>query len=222
MNTLQDRPKILDKVAALLRKAASTNHEAEQVAFHTKAAELMVKYQIQEAELRTTAEQSVDKERVTYTTLGNASQGVAYLFHRLAPMFGCATGANVFRDTYADGVKTLDVHVWGRQTDRDLLKKFVDALIPQMRADILRDRPRSRVSYSRGWAMAVSDRYREVFTKTWEESGSSALIPTATEATAQRDAACSHGRRVTYDNNSFQSGRSAGNNADINQNKLRS
>ena len=44
-------------------------------------------------------------------------------------------------------------------------------LLPQMMADVARDKPRSRLSYTRGWAARVGARLQEVKRDTYEATG---------------------------------------------------
>jgi hypothetical protein len=58
---------IVDRIAALLAKAESTNHEAEAEAFNAKAQELMLKYAIDEAALKASGGKTAEEPIVLVT-----------------------------------------------------------------------------------------------------------------------------------------------------------
>ena len=163
------RTKMIDRVRALFTKAASTEYGPEAEAFEAKALALMVEWEIAERDI---ADAGHGPERHNYdtSTFGNAQWGASALVQWLAPVFGCHAVAS------SAGNRKLHTICYGTPSNVARLDTVLDHLFPQLRADIIRDRPRSRKSYAIGWADRVASRFREVIEVAYSES--TALVPT--------------------------------------------
>lgn len=214
-----DRRHLVAKVAALLAKAASTEHEPERQAFEAKAQALITRYQIDEAELG--AGGGMGEREVMVEGWGNATRGVVHLWAGVARLNRCAVA-------HRTGRGWSRMIVAGSETDAELTTQLVEHLLPQLRLAILSDRPRSRMSYAIGWAHEVVDRLAEAQRGAAAEaaarSGAAAttLIPTntaASDALAEAHLLRSE-RRATVDAGAYGSGMSAGQEADLGRSRL--
>lgn len=203
------------RVRALLAKAMSTEHEAEAATFEAKAQQLMARYAIEQRELRDSEEygQSV----LDFTDWGHAQYGVAALAALVAPIYG---GYGVLWSV-GDG-KTGRAKIMATETQRTMIDVTLDHLLPQLRADILRDKPRSRKSYAIGWAQRVVDRLEDARDAAYiEVSGSTALVPSSSEAERlMREAITVSKSRTDFDGQQMNDGARAGEQADLGQEKI--
>ena len=206
------RERLIDKVAALLAKAASTDHEPERRAFQAKAQTLITRYQIEEEELEVRPV-AIREQIVEVEGWGNATRGVVHLYSAIAELNRCKVAHQSAR-----GRST--VLLYGTETDASLTCALVEHLLPQLRLAILNDRPRSRMSYSVGWAYEVAKRLAEA--REVEAAASSSLVPTNTEADEALRAAykITNGRRTTIDVAGYGSGMEAAERADIGRIKV--
>lgn len=170
----ESRDKWIEKARALLAKAADTDHEAEAQAFEAKALALMAKWDIEERDLRT-----VDDDHETllldFTYFGNAGSGAASLACFVAELFGAYGALWSVGDRRAGRVKMT-----GTPSQLQRTQLLIDHLLPQLRDNILRDRPRSRKSYSLGWAGRVRARLGQLVQAAY--AGEGALVPTSAAA----------------------------------------
>lgn len=201
----------------MLAKAASTVHEAEADAFEAKALEIMAAYEIEERELREAS--SFSSEEVDLGHMGNAGTGAASLAIGLANLFGGAGVRSVVNRRHYAKLHTTP-------SQRENVDLMLDHLLPQLRHDLSRDRPRSRKSYSVGWAARVLARLHSAQSVAYAKSN--ALVPTNDAA---RDdlygELASQGIRVSrasvrVDGADYERGDAAGEQADLNQPRVAS
>ncbi len=214
MPTINDRERIVDRVRALLAKADSTTHEPERRAFLTKAQQLITRYHIEQPEL-TESDISIDEQRIAIEGWGNATRGVVNLYASVAARNRCTTART-------GGRSSTEVILFGSATDRELTVTLVDHLLPQLRRDLLRDRPISRMSYAVGWSIEVGDRLTAAAQT--EASSTMALVPTNEAARAALHATynVARARSTELRFDEYGSGRLAGRQADIGHHKLSS
>lgn len=201
------RDGVVSKVAAMLAKAESTEHEPEREAFLAKAQALITRYQIEDGELRLSRADMLERS-IMVEKWGNATRGVVYLYSGVAELNRCSVA-------HRTGRGWAKVVLFGTDTDAELTCAVVDHLLPQLRLAILNDRPRSRMSYSIGWTHEVLDRLRAA--RESEAAISNALVPTNVAADDALRAA--HNlrteRRKTVDSAEYGSGMVAAEQADI-------
>ncbi len=201
------RENLVAKVAALLAKAESSEHEPERNAFQAKAQALITRYQIDEGELRLSRADMLERS-ITVVGWGNATRGVVHLYSGIAELNRCSVA-------HRTGRGWARVVLFGTDMDAELTCTLVDHLLPQLRLAILNDRPRSRMSYSIGWTHEVLDRLRSA--QRIEAEVSSALIPT--NVAAEEALRAAHDlrteRRRTVDSAEYGSGMTAAEQADI-------
>ncbi len=201
------RENLVAKVAALLAKAESSEHEPERNAFQAKAQALITRYQIDEGELRLSRADMLERS-ITVDGWGNATRGVVHLYSGIAELNRCSVA-------HRTGRGWARVVLFGTDMDAELTCTLVDHLLPQLRLAILNDRPRSRMSYSIGWTHEVLDRLRSA--QRIEAEVSSALIPT--NVAAEEALRAAHDlrteRRRTVDSAEYGSGMTAAEQADI-------
>lgn len=205
----------IDRVRSLLAKAASSEFEAESEAFEAKALALMAEHEIAERDLREPS--SFGEDLIDLTSFGRAGKGAACLAAWLTDLFGGYAVLVSQRDR-----KTGRVLITSTPSQRERIDAMLDHLLPQLRAALTRDRPRSRMSYSVAWADRVMERLRVTHEAAYEQRG--ALIPTNHEAkaafTAQHGRARSSGVRI--DAESAAAGTAAGDVADLGFDRLTS
>ncbi len=212
MPTTDERDRVVDRVRALLAKADSTDHEPERQAFLAKAQQLITRHHIEQPEL-TESGTTIGEHRIAVTGWGNATRGVVNLYATVAALNRCTTARSGGRN---------DTHVilFGSDVDRELTMALVDHLLPQLRHDLLRDRPRSRMSYAVGWGNEVADRLTEA--RATAAAAGNALVPTNEAAREALHATYritrSRSAEVRFDE--YGSGRRAGQNADIGRSRL--
>lgn len=117
---------IVEKIKALLAKAASSDHQAEAEVFLAKAHELMEKHQLDAADLET--DDPVDGEE--YYTKGNVKAAPDWdfmLIFAVAKYFGC----KACRNTTKDGKWTMDLV--GRESARVTAKAMHEYLVKTVR-----------------------------------------------------------------------------------------
>jgi hypothetical protein len=208
------RENLVAKVAALLAKADSTDHEPEREAFLAKAQALITRHQIEEGELQL-SRADMQERSIMIEDWGNATRGVVYLYSGIARLNRCSVGHRTARGW-------ARVILVGTDMDADLTCALVDHLLPQLRLAILNDRPRSRMSYSIGWTHEVLNRLQAAQEQAAAES--KALVPT--NVAADEALRASHKlrseRRNTVDSEEYGSGMSAAEDADLGRTGLAS
>lgn len=212
-HTTDSRTKMIERVRTLLAKAASSEFEAETEAFETKAFRLMADHEIEERELRKASD--FDEHVVDLTAFGRAGKGAACLAAGLADLFG---GYAVLW-SIGDG-RSGRVKLFCTPHQREQVDLLLDHLLPQLRASLTRDRPRSRMSYSMAWAGRVHERLRSAQEEVYRECR--ALVPTNVQARAAFETEYGPARRQrpSIDPRSAISGDLAGTQADLNQQRL--
>lgn len=207
------RDNLVGKVAALLAKADSTEHEPERQAFLAKAQAMITRYQIEDEELEAGGAEMAERT-IMVEQWGNATRGVVHLYSGIADLNRCSVAHRTSRGW-------AKVVLVGPEMDADLTCALVEHLLPQMRLAILNDRPRSRMSYAIGWAHEVTERLKVVQEAAAAES--KALVPTnvaAAEALRSNHKVLS-ARRSMVDSNEYGSGALAGEQADLGRSGLR-
>ena len=212
MPTISERDRIVDRVRALLAKADRTDHEPERQAFLAKAQQLITRHHIDQPELNDSGS-TIDEQRIPITGWGNATRGVVNLYAAVANQNRCTTARCGDRNT-------TQVILFGSATDRELTITLVDHLLPQLRHDLLRDRPRSRMSYAVGWSIEVAERLSAA--REAVAAATAALVPTNEAAREALHATYRIGRARSAEvrMEEYGSGRRAGQNADIGRTKL--
>ena len=217
MSETDERTRWVDKVRNLLAKANSTDNEAEREAFQAKALALMARWEISERDVRDSGPLAHNEHRMDMGHFGNAQRGACWVACGVARLFG---GFGLVWS--GNGKLSVSIEATDEQWAR--IETLVDHLLPQMMDDILRDRPRSRKSYSLGWSTRVLDRLREVQAKVYAdvaaETGRAELVHVPTNEAAEASAVERHGPfrsapRQTVNGADLAAGKAAGNNADI-------
>jgi hypothetical protein len=166
------------KVRALLAQAAGTTYQAERDAFMAKAQELMTRYQLTEAELGDTPDRRLSSVTISLEGWGNATAGYSVLVQGVARLNRC----DGYRQTdYRNGGRQVSVVLFGTSPDLDMVRALVEYLGVQLRADIARDRPRSRKSYAIGWQHLVVARLKAA--QVAEATACRLPVPTSDAAT---------------------------------------
>ncbi len=205
--------KQIDRVRGLLAKATSSEFEAESAAFEEKALALMAEHEIAERDLREPAHYGEDM--IDLTSFGRAGKGAACLASWLADLFGGYAVLVSLRDGKAGRVL-----VTCTPSQRERLDVMLDHLLPQLRAAMTKDKPRSRMSYSLAWASAVLERLRTAQAEVYKSHG--ALVPTGDGARSAFEATNGTARQMTLRVNaaSAAAGADAGNEADLGHDRL--
>lgn len=159
------------------------------------------------------SDSSIGEERIPVSGWGNATRGVVNLYAAVAARNRCTAARTGDRNT-------AQIILVGSETDRELTVALVDHLLPQLRHDLLRDKPRSRMSYAVGWSIEVADRLAAASEA--EAAASKALVPTNEAAREALHATyrITRARSAEVRLDEFGSGREAGQNADIGRTKL--
>jgi len=217
-----DRQNLVGKVAALLAKAASTEHEPERQAFEAKAQALITRHQIDEAELGV-AGGGMDERDITVEGWGNATRGVVHLWAAVAELNRCSVA-------HRTGRGWSRVVLFGTELDADLTTRLVEHLLPQLRLAVLADRPRSRMSYAIGWTHEVVARLAAAREAAASEAAAQrsgavdgrSLVPTnvAARRALEEAHALRTERRTVVDSGAYGSGMAAGERADIGSSAL--
>ncbi len=201
------RESLIGKVAALLAKAESTEHEPERQAFLAKAQSLITRHQIDEGELRLSRADMAERS-IQIDGWGNATRGVVHLYSGVAELNRCSVA-------HRTGRGWAKVVMFGADIDAEVTCRLVDHLLPQLRLAILNDRPRSRMSYAIGWTHEVLERLRAA--QQSAAAAGNALVPTNVLADEALRAAhdLRSERRNTVDSEAYGSGMVAAEQADI-------
>jgi len=87
----EERETVITKIEKLLRKAESSEHEAERDAFHAKAADLMHRHAVEEAELRMAGgvTEEVEQQHFTYSGSDSNLPGKRALLEAACKLTGC-------------------------------------------------------------------------------------------------------------------------------------
>lgn len=211
MSVEDKRTKAVERVRAMLAKAASTNHRAEAEAFEEHALRLMAAYEIEERELRDA--EPHDAHDVPCGHFGNAQYGAVLLCVNAAGLFG-AYGVLVRQN------RKYSARLMCTPSQFDMTMALIDHLLAQMMRDLNRDRPRSRKDYALGWVDRVLDRLNQAQARVYSES--TALVPTTEAAeSAYLELYGQPGKaRRQYVGANYVEGQGAGEEADLNQQRL--
>lgn len=207
------RTNIIDKVRAMLAKAASTTHEPEREAFEAKAQALITRYQIAANELEQ-ADSEIIERRIDIRTWGDATRGVIYLYGGIAELNRSSAAHRAVAD-YSQ------VILFGTEVDLDLTETVVRHLLPQLRTHMLLDRPKSRMSYAIGWTHEVLSRL--IAAQEAVAAEYNALVPTnsaADDAMQQAYRLKDDSPTTLVDSAEYEFGASAAGQADIGRTKL--
>mgnify|MGYP000220682875 CR=1 FL=1 len=208
-----DHEKAIERIRGLLAKAASSEFDAEREAFEAKAVALMAEHEIAERELQEPS--NISQAMIDLTSFGRAGKGAACLAAWITELLGGYAVLVSFRDGKSGRVK-----VYCTSAQRDRLDLLLDHLLPQLRAALTKDKPRSRMSYSLAWAHAVLQRLSESHTAAYATHG--ALVPTNIEAEAAYQA--ENGRpgsmSLRVEAASANAGTAAGHEADLGYERL--
>ena len=208
----EKRAKMVERVRAMLAKAASTDHEAEAATFEEHALRLMARWEIEERELRDA--QPHDSFDIPCGHFGHAQTGAVLLVAGIARLFGG------FAVRMSDGSRRHTVRLTCTPTQFELASALIDHLLPQLMTDVNRDRPRSRRDYAVGWAQRVLERLDEAQARVYAESR--ALVPTT--VAAERAYREQHGpvrrARTLRLGRDALTGADAGDRADLDQQRL--
>jgi len=211
--TAPRRSNVIDKVRAMLAKAARTDHEPEREAFEAKAQALITRYQIANRELDE-ADTEILERRIDIKTWGEASRGVIYLYGGIAELNRTSAAHRAVGDH-------SQVILFGTEIDLDLVETMVRHLLPQLRTDMLLDAPSSRMSYAIGWAHEVLSRL--IVAQEAAAAEFSALVPTniaADEAMQKSYRLKTDAQTTMVDSAEYEFGASAAERADIGRVKL--
>lgn len=205
------RAKVVERVRAMLAKAASTNHEAEAEAFEEHALRLMADYEIGERELRDVSPH--EPHDIDCGHFGHAQHAAVVLCAGVAELFG-GFGVMVKRQ------RKYAARLMCTPSQLDLAMPLIDHLLAQMMNDLNRDRPRSRKDYSLGWVERVTNRLAEAQERVYVDA--KALVPTVDAArNAYLEAYGNPARgRKHYVGQNYFDGQVAGDEADLNQQRL--
>lgn len=211
------RTKMVERVRSLLAKAASSEFTSEAEAFEEKALSIMAEYEIAEREL-IDVRSVLDRTIIDLSHFKNGAWGAMELVGRLHTLFGGAYGVLQYTDDLT-GKRVYQAHVWSTPAAHEQAMLLAEHLLPQLRADMSRDKPRSRKTYSIAWAFRVHDRLSEAQERVY--SRSQALVPTTDAADAERDKHC-RDREHSFrpDLLSGLAGDRAGSEADLNQQRI--
>ena len=177
---------IIERVRAMLAKAASTEFEEERQAFEAKAEQLIARHMIDRDQLAGTPD--ITSHTFMVQDWGNASKGVAYLIEQLAAMNGGYGYHQAIRQDGSLRATGYRITIWSSVEAMELIRVRAEYLLPQLRHDIVTYQPRSRLSFAMGWVDEVIRRMKQVQERTYSEAG--ALVPTdvkAQEAMRQAD-----------------------------------
>lgn len=141
---------LLEKIKALLAKAASTDNAAEAEAFAAKAAELMDKYQIDIDQLGEAGD--AIGEDTGYTTKERKPVWQNYVASATARYYGCDTVLS----TRWDGTKTQFIgRESARMTAMEMLPYFIQTINRLARDMVAEDKARGIRSYQRATAHRI-------------------------------------------------------------------
>ncbi len=205
------RAKVVERVRLMLAKAASTDHEAEAQVFEERALALMAAHEIEERELRDATPH--EPHDIACGHFGHAQYAAVVLCVEVAGLFG-AYGVMLRHQ------RKFTARLMCTSAQLDLTMPLVDHLLAQLMADLNRDRPRSRKDYALGWVNRVLIRLTEARARVYDRAG--ALVPTvasSAEAYHQQFGTPARGRRQQVGPD-FVDGQAAGEEADLNQERL--
>jgi hypothetical protein len=229
----------LSKIEALLRKAESTEFEAEAEAFAEKAAELMAEWSIEEFQVNVWGEQPKDAEPILFEYFVKAP----YAKDRLDVLFGIARAMGCrgfYYPVSRTGYKTmvndrnhdLRTKVVGFPGDVERVIQMYESIIVQL--DVVLNAHKSdpdqrwmslgekkvwRASFVRSYGWRISTRIKDAYRRVAETSETSALAVRAKDeivAEFYDDLPLSHGRSARSASGAgAAAGRQAADNAQI-------
>ncbi len=215
--------KILDKVRALLAKAAGTEYPAEAEAFLAKAEALMARHAIDQAMLDN-SDRSNDEPAMRVIRLGAPYPvAKAILLQEIAVAHRC-------QSVYGYGPDRNDAHVFGFQSDLDAVELLFASLLAHGVRTMLAETPvgntRSfRNSFLQQYAWRIGERLqaaRRVAEREYEsETGvSSGLVLAGRDDMVRSVMPSTVSRRTTSSGRGGRAGRSAANSADLGQQRV--
>ena len=211
---------IISRIRKLFAKAESTEFGPESEALTAKAFELLARHDLTEADL-IEVDNDYGRRIIQLDHFGNAAHGACSLVVFLHRLQGAEGGIRVWNDLFT-GKRRAESHVWATDSQHERAMLFVNYLLPQMRADLIRDKPRSRKSFSLGWASRVHQRLQELQQTAYD--GTNLPVPTTTAANrAMTDDLGGRPRNTgdyDVDARSYTSGIVAGGQADLNQERI--
>lgn len=206
------------RIDALLRKAASTTHDAERNAFEKKAMELMVKWELTERDIRT--EDPIKQHYISTSEHGNFAAGVSLLIMGIVEMNG---GFPLFtsREEKHRDRKGSKILLYATDDCMERSMFLAGHLFKQMEYHFVVAKANSRKSFSIAWAEEVVKRLKEAQAIVYSESN--ALVPVNTKAREKAESV--HGSFSTMNLGGVNStdeelGRTKGQEADLMQDKL--
>lgn len=174
MTTTQDheqaRAKRVERVRAMFAKAASTEHDEERHAFEAAALRIMAEWAIEERELRTVVDEAYDTQTIDVADFGNGQKGACLLISGVAKLFGA------FAVRFNIGPRRFAMRIVATPSTWEMIEPLVSHLLAQLRHDVIRERPQSKMSYCVGWADTVMGRLEAAQAVVY--SGCNALVPT--------------------------------------------
>lgn len=210
---------LLRKVRQLQQKAESTPYEEEAKLFEAKAAELIIKYNIDQNQLHNDKTDRSVGHNEFICDWKNATYGVISLYSQIARLFQCESIYSQDPDCgYGASRSSKMVRLFGTEENRKAVLSICDhLLIPQMMRGIAADKPTSRKDYAVTFANVVANRIEQQRDVEYSKAG--ALVPVkdpAVDAEIERmfgRVSVRNYRRKDAD--SVAAGSIAGNRADI-------
>lgn len=172
----EERESIISKIEKLLAKADSSEHEGERDAFYAKATDLMVRHQVEQAELRQagTVRVEVVQRMFTYSTNDANLPGKRLLLG----VAGKIAGDSQF--VYYTGSRhQQDCVLIGFEDNLDVMQMLYTSFYMQARREASRrgfTAKRLVTGYLQGFAMGAADAYAEVIRIREAESPGTALV----------------------------------------------
>lgn len=206
------------RIDGLLKKAASTEHDAERKAFENKAMQLMMKWELTERDIK--SEDPIKQHHIDTSEYGNFAAGVSVLICGIVDMNGGFPLFNTREENHRDrkGSKLL---IYATDDCMDRSMWLVKKLFKQMEYHFVVAKASSRKSFSMAWAVTVCDRLKEAQAIVYSESG--ALVPVNTMA--KETAIKAHGSFTSVnlgatDSTDEMKGHVKGSEADLMQSKI--
>lgn len=171
-----ERETIISKIENLLAKADSSTHEAERDAFYAKAADLMVRHQVEQEELRQagTIRAEIEQRQFTYSTNDANLPGKRMLL----AVAGRIAGDSAF--IYYTGSRRHQLATLvGFPDNLDTMQMLYSSFYLQARQEASRrgfTQKRLVTGYMQGFAMGVADKFDEVLRVREAEAPGTGLV----------------------------------------------
>ncbi len=207
----------INRIRNLLRKAESSEFEAESETFEKKALELMALYELQYRDLAEEDNPDIKEFLIDLSEHGNFTLGVAILYSGIIDIYG---GFTLFASGKKRERKGSKILVYATQDQMDRATVLIEFFIRQMQYHFVVAKASSRKSFSKGWAVEVANRLKLANQEVY--MGLGALVPTNDRA--YEHAANIHGSFGTFNSGETTSdetlGRVKGSEADLGQDKI--